>query len=77
MAEFVKVDRAKHVVLTWLYRQVEAPTVAHGGVTKCPRCHGLAYVTVHKGLRQMRMQCPTCRGNGEIYDEKEGEGDRL
>lgn len=74
---FVAVDRAKHVLLHWLARQAEAPTPVHGGVTECLHCCGAGHVMLHKGLRQMRAQCPACQGNGEIYDEKKPEGDRI
>ncbi len=77
MVDFVKVDRAKHLLFAWLEREADAPVPVHGGVTKCPRCTGLTYVLLHRGARQMRMQCPSCKGNGEIYDEKQTEGDRM
>jgi DnaJ-class molecular chaperone len=75
--EFAAVDRAKHVLLKWLERQAAAPPPPHGGVSECPRCHGERHVYLWKGVRKLRVQCPTCKGNGEIYDEREKENDRL
>lgn len=77
LEDFAKVDRAKHVLLAWLERQADAPPPAHGGASQCPRCNGACHVLLYKGLRQMRVQCPTCQGNGEIYDERKPEGDRM
>jgi DnaJ-class molecular chaperone len=77
MEEFVAVDRAKHVLLEWLKRQPDAPLPPHGGVTVCPRCEGRAYIMSQRAFRAMRVQCPTCRGAGEIGVEQEKEGDRF
>lgn len=76
-AEFAAVDRAKHVLLAWLERQSpDEATKEHGGVTACPRCKGERTITLQRGFRQMKVQCPTCKGNGEIYDERDKAGDR-
>jgi len=74
---FAAVDRAKHILLHWLKRKGTGIRPAHGGVSKCPRCDGLGRVILYKGVSQLRVQCPTCQGNGEIYDERDKEGDRM
>lgn len=76
---FAAVDHAKHVLLHWLAMRDGEPEKPHGGVTKCPRCDGKGYMELH-GARLgsvMRKQCPTCKGNGELYDEKDKDGDRI
>lgn len=78
--DFATVDRAKHVVEAWMAKQGWRKEIAeHGGVTVCPRCNGDRRIKFQRGFRQMQVQCPTCQGNGELYDEKEKEkgADRL
>jgi DnaJ-class molecular chaperone len=77
MADFVKVDRAKYMLMAWIARVATGPVPAHGGVSECPRCLGKGSIILHRGIKQTRMQCATCQGNGELYDEKQGEGDRM
>lgn len=75
---FAAVDRAKHILLAWLDKQERLDTIkSHGGVTVCPRCSGDRRIVLQRGFRQMQVQCPTCQGNGELYDEKEKGVDRL
>lgn len=74
---FAAVDRAKHVLIRWLARApAPASDVPHGSVTVCPRCGGQGYYMRQHGFKAMRMQCPSCRGSGEV-PEREKEGDRL
>lgn len=76
---FAAVDRAKHILLHWLDRSAVEEAKPHGGVAPCPRCDGKGYMEL-RGSRFgsiMRKQCPTCQGNGEIYDEKNKDGDRI
>lgn len=68
---FAAVDRAKHVLLHWLERAGPAVEVPHGDVQECLRCKGKGYTMQQRAFRQMRMQCPSCRGTGEIYDREE------
>lgn len=75
---FAAVDRAKHVLLHWLARAEAQEDKPHGGVSKCPRCDGRGYMELRNGFKApLRKQCPTCNGNGEIFDEKDKDGDRL
>lgn len=77
---FAAVDRAKHVLLRWLARSVaEEPTTQHGVITACPRCEGRGFLelTGRRFGASIRRQCPACQGNGELYDEKTKEGDRI
>lgn len=76
---FAAVDRAKHVLLHWLARKEDQAERPHGGVSKCPRCLGKGYLEAQARAfaAPMRKQCPTCQGNGEIYDEKDKDGDRI
>lgn len=76
--DFAAVDRAKYVVEAWLAKRARVDEVnAHGAVTVCPRCNGDRRIKLQKGFRQMQVQCPTCHGNGELYDEKDKGADRL
>lgn len=67
---FATVDRAKHVLLEWLKRRPTGPALPHHG-EKCERCDGKGYVMSHRAFRSMRVQCPSCRGTGEIGVEHE------
>lgn len=66
---FVAVDRAKHVLLAWLERTPERPTVGAG--TVCSRCAGKGFVELHRGFRTMRAVCLACRGSGDMETEHE------
>lgn len=68
-AKFALVDRAKEAMLVFAKRQAPAQEeVPHGGVVTCPRCNGARTIALQRGFKQMRVQCPTCRGNGEITE---------
>lgn len=68
---FAAVDRAKHVLMAWLERAgtVSDAPPAHG--QPCARCNGLGHVLSQRAFRAMRVQCPTCRGAGELGVEQE------
>lgn len=71
---FAAVDRARHVLLKWLERS-EAPQTPGMG-TVCARCQGKGFITSQRAWRALRVQCPTCRGTGDIDSERE-KGDYL
>lgn len=74
---FAKVDRAKHVLLGWLERLAgEQPAPPHA-VRTCHKCEGRGHVMSQRAFRQMRVQCPTCRGTGDLDYEHEKEGSDL
>lgn len=76
-AQYALVDRAKAAMLEYAKRAAPAATPPHGGVRECPRCKGARHIMLQRGIRQMRMQCPTCRGHGELDEEKPETGDML
>jgi DnaJ-class molecular chaperone len=74
---FAAVDRAKHVLLHWLARQEEPQASAAPALRTCPPCGGRGFVISQRAFRQMRVQCPTCRGTGDLDYEHEKEGSEL
>lgn len=65
-AEFVKVDRAKHVLLAWLAK----PKVASVTQRKrpCDYCNGAGHVYQQgsrPGSQGLRRTCPKCSGSGD------------
>lgn len=66
---FAAVDRAKHILLKWLERDPE-PKVAGAGQV-CDRCDGRGYIESRRAWRSMKMQCPKCRGTGDLDSEHE------
>lgn len=75
--EFVALDRAKHMLLAYLAKQGQSEGAKpHGGVTPCQKCNGTGRIALQRGFKQMQVQCPGCKGNGELYDEREGEVNR-
>lgn len=73
--QFAAVDRAKHVLLAWLEKK--ARPVTPGAGTKCQRCAGKGHVELQKAWRTMRVQCPTCRGTGDLDSEFEKGNGRM
>lgn len=67
--DFAAVDRAKHVLLEWLGKEQPARPVHKPDV--CPRCDGRGFVAQQRAWRAMRMQCPRCRGAGDLDTEHE------
>lgn len=67
---FALVDRAKHVLLRWL-EQGAGQKTATGAGRECTRCQGRGYVESHRGFRALKMQCPQCRGSGDLDTEHE------
>jgi DnaJ-class molecular chaperone len=73
--QFAAVDRAKHVLLAWLEKKAKPTTPGAG--TKCQRCAGKGHVELQKAWRTMRVQCPTCRGTGDLDSEFEKGNGRM
>lgn len=68
--DFAAVDRAKHVLLEWLKREPEARPIHKP--TVCYRCDGKGFVTQQRAWRSMRVQCPECRGAGDLDTVHDG-----
>jgi DnaJ-class molecular chaperone len=70
---FVRIDRAKCVLLGWLERRAsEEPSAAVSSVA-CPMCHGSGRRTLRRGFHSMTMMCGTCRGHGEMVPNEKVE----
>lgn len=65
--QFVELDKAKCILVSWLARPVVKvavdPAIAS---TRCPVCKGAGRRTIGRGFRTMTMVCGTCRGLGEL-----------
>ncbi len=70
---FANIDRSKHILLEWIKRRSPAPQVTGCGAAKCPRCNGKGFESVQRGFTALRVQCPMCKGNGDLnYDYDKG-----
>jgi DnaJ-class molecular chaperone len=65
MDDFVRVDRAKCLLLAWLQRPQAAPPDESISSEKCIACKGTGRRTLQRGFRSMTMVCGSCRGAGE------------
>lgn len=63
---FVPVDRAKHILLEWLKKDVPPPVLE---APPCVNCGGKGYVEQksQRGFKvtTLRVQCRRCNGTGE------------
>lgn len=67
--DFAAVDRAKHVLLEWIKKPQTARPIHKPEV--CPKCDGRGHIVQQRAWRAMRMQCPRCRGAGDLDTEHE------
>ena len=71
-AAFAAVNSAKKLLLEWLEKPRPAPGRDHGDT--CQTCAGKGHVMRQRGFKQLRMQCPSCKGTGEQgVEHDEGE----
>ncbi len=66
---FAAVDRSKHVLLEWIKKPQTARPIHKPEV--CPKCDGRGHIVQQRAWRAMRMQCPRCRGAGDLDTEHE------
>lgn len=71
MEAFVKVDRAKGVLVAWLKRPRPAPSDSSIATDTCLQCHGTGKRTLRRGFNTMTMMCGSCRGTGERPEREE------
>lgn len=75
--QFAAVDRAKCILLVWLEKREKRPPVTTGAGTVCTQCGGKGFVLSQRAWRAMRVQCPTCRGTGDLDSEFEKGNGRM
>lgn len=70
--EFVKLDRAKCILVAWVNRPAAKPDTSMPKNT-CPMCKGEGRRTLARGFKTMTMVCGTCKGAGEIIEREKDE----